>query len=326
MRRDVTAVTCGHYATADVYDADKNNQNLEDKDGTFPVGAGGSCNRIGCYDTSYVPNRIGARWELANLCNSAFYVCNDQDVDIAVTYSEAVDLAYLIAGICDPDQSADHWSGQIFTTNLGGYNIVVGYGNCDDPPDTKPSSYGPPNDGVNGMPKFECGVVGGSDCEVDPADVCNPDTLDVTYAQSDSWPSNAFLSAGTVGAGAQFTRSSAKFLTSGWSVGGFLGIDSSDLSKVSAQAGFTGSYSESATTGTTVGTTEQCGEGIGQNGQPGNWTCGMLVTPQFTTVKGTCSSYNPLIGTVAFDTWQPTAIVSIALLLWHAHAMNLLLI
>lgn len=57
-----------------------------------------------------------------------------------------------------------------------------------------------------------------------------------------------------------------------WSVGGTLGIDTSDLATVSGNLGFSAGYSKSVVTGDSIGVSSQCGEDLGTNGQLGNWT------------------------------------------------------
>jgi hypothetical protein len=84
------------------------------------------------------------------LANKAFSVQLDQDVEICVPYSEAVHVGEIGHVTCI--RSGGPFSYQVFTTNLGGYNVVEGYADCNDSPAKMPSEYGPPNDGVNGFP------------------------------------------------------------------------------------------------------------------------------------------------------------------------------
>ena len=70
---------------------------------------------------------------------------------------------------------------------------------------------------------------------------------------------------------ASFTYSTSKFVTSTWSVGFDLGIDSSDLAKASGNAGFSFSYSQGTTTGSTEGISQICGP---LTGAQGLFSCG----------------------------------------------------
>ena len=60
-----------------------------------------------------------------------------------------------------------------------GYNVVEGYGNCKEPVSTKPSAYGAPNDGVNGLPQATCGLEGGNPCVQADTSRCHADTIKV---------------------------------------------------------------------------------------------------------------------------------------------------
>ena len=60
-----------------------------------------------------------------------------------------------------------------------GYNVVESYGNCKEPVSTKPSAYGAPNDGVNGLPQATCGLEGGNPCVQADTSRCHADTIKV---------------------------------------------------------------------------------------------------------------------------------------------------
>jgi hypothetical protein len=78
----------------------------------------------------------------------------------------------LIHATCLGDGRADGpLSGQAFTNDLGGFNVVVGYCNGNDPPTVGPAEY--PGPGPNGAGLY-CG--GNQDFECDLGD-CMDDTL-----------------------------------------------------------------------------------------------------------------------------------------------------
>lgn len=87
---------------------------------------------------------------------------------------------------------------------------------------------------------------------------------------------DTYLAANTVGVNASYTYSSAKYITSTWSVGFDLGIDSGDLASASASAGFSFSYSQGTTTGSSTGISQTCGP---LTGAQGLFSCGMEIQP-----------------------------------------------
>lgn len=107
MKRDNTSVGCGLWATANWSDVGKGLGEDTSDDLTI---AAQSCGRIGCYDTSGV------------------YICNDQDVDIAIPMSEAVEQKDFLKDIClEHGQGEGYYavSGQVFSDNYGGYNLSM---------------------------------------------------------------------------------------------------------------------------------------------------------------------------------------------------------
>ncbi|KAK3723289.1 hypothetical protein LTR37_002012 [Vermiconidia calcicola] len=82
-------------------------------------------------------------------------------------------FAGLIAGVCYNGGEGHHpLSGQAFTSDQGGYNVVVAFCDSNDPPDTAPSAYTPP--GPDGPGNVYCG---GNDADACDIGTCNPDTL-----------------------------------------------------------------------------------------------------------------------------------------------------
>lgn len=84
-------------------------------------------------------------------------------MDICVPYHDAVRVAEV--GVVTCKRNAEPLSHQVFSTSLGGWNVIEAYANCQDEADVPPSTYGPPNDGVNGFPAVQCGAAGMSPCE-----------------------------------------------------------------------------------------------------------------------------------------------------------------
>lgn len=85
------------------------------------------------------------------------YICNDQAVEICVPYKEIASVGWVAAG----QQCLN--SAQIFSDSYGGYNVVLGYGNCNHDASTRPSTYGA--DGPNGPPPAPCGGNAENPCE-----------------------------------------------------------------------------------------------------------------------------------------------------------------
>ena len=80
-----------------------------------------------------------------------------------------------------------------------------------------------------------------------------------------------------------YTFSTQRSIGTSWNVGGFLGINIGSLSSPAAFAGFSASFTQTTTTGDSSGVSTACGEYTGQNGNPGNWTCGMDVRKAYIT-------------------------------------------
>lgn len=83
------------------------------------------------------------------------YLCNDQDVDVTIDLSTAVTFGNALELVCTQGgDNEDAWSGQMFFDDLGGYNLVFGFCDNNQPTDTPPSAYTYP--GPNGD-AFQCG-------------------------------------------------------------------------------------------------------------------------------------------------------------------------
>ena len=97
-------------------------QNLYD-DGARTIAAG-SCNRFGCYETTYVfPVTILPPRYLLMTGHSGVYVCNDNDSELSVLDSDAAGFADLVSTACSiaGDDGAHGISGQAFAANGGGF-------------------------------------------------------------------------------------------------------------------------------------------------------------------------------------------------------------
>lgn len=69
-----------------------------------------------------------------------------------------------------------------------------------------------------------------------------------------------------------YTYSTTRQISTGFTVGGNLGLNFFKLTASLGSIGFTGSYTEIVTTGNTGGISGQCGAGnTGAGGAPGNW-------------------------------------------------------
>ncbi|KAK3709709.1 hypothetical protein LTR37_010736 [Vermiconidia calcicola] len=259
-RRAVTEVICGLYPSADIANNGENLRNLEDKGGDVTVSAN-SCNRIGCFNTSGV------------------YVCNDNDEDITIPMSEATEQMLYLMSICIGGNSIgkDAVSGRVKVD--AGWNMNVGYCNGNDSPSIPPSGYGWP--GPNGTPDVQCGKEDQASCE---GGNCKDGSLVIqeqTVATCQS-----YLGASYVGPGATLIYNTNRNIAASWSVGGWIGIDSSDLVSVAGQTGFGGGFSETTTTGSTAGISDPCGPPESANN--GSFTCGMHIRPQCYEMRGTC--------------------------------------
>lgn len=105
------------------------------------------------------------------------------------------------------------------------------------------------------------------------------DTSTIVVETADRVVCDEYLGPAYVGAGADYVYDTTRTVGTSWSYGGFLGINVGDLSGPLGVAGFSFSFTETTSTGTTAGSSEQCGDGISSNGFRGNWTCGMDVMP-----------------------------------------------
>lgn len=83
--------------------------------------------------------------------------------------------------VCLPEYAS--FSAQVFTDNHGGYNVVESHANCNAKND-RPSSYGPPNEEVNGLPAVTCGIDGDLPCVQEDTNHCVPGSIEIT-AQED---------------------------------------------------------------------------------------------------------------------------------------------
>lgn len=172
---------------------------------------------------------------------------------------EIVDhLTYLLVQ-CHEDYSK---SGQLFTTDHGGYNVNIAFCDSNDSPDTPPSAYTAP--GPNGHPEIQCG--GNLEEQCDGAS-CNEGSI--VMETQEPVTCEEWLAPTYIGAGATYTYSTTRTVGTTWSVGGFLVLDTSDLAPVSVPVGFFSSFANTTTSGDTSGITSMCGD----EGAKGNWTC-----------------------------------------------------
>ncbi|KAK3680627.1 hypothetical protein LTR37_021133 [Vermiconidia calcicola] len=229
VKRSVTGVSCGQFATADEYDARDSAYELQFKAGNAEFPSKG-CSRVGCYDTS------------------GFYVCNDQDVAISVPLLEVGTALSYVAKTCTGDIKGI--SGQAFVDTFGGFNVIVAVCVSSDPVDTTPASYIPP--GVNGASARQCGGNSGIDCP--SSSTCDKDTFVMTSQTAVTC--NEYMAPAYIGPGGIYSYSTSRSITKGWSSGRSLGIDSSDLAKASAQASFFFLYTDTTTTGSIAGSNE----------------------------------------------------------------------
>lgn len=88
----------------------------------------------------------------------------------------------------------DSYSGQIFVTDSGGYNVVAAYCDGNDPVNTLPSSYVPP--GPNGYAPLDCGGNSENPCTLGS---CDSGSLVVTSQETVTC--NEYLGNNYIGAG-----------------------------------------------------------------------------------------------------------------------------
>ncbi|KAK5169796.1 uncharacterized protein LTR77_005774 [Saxophila tyrrhenica] len=272
-RTAVTELKCGLWATADEADTEQNWENFVisvEGESAGPVAVpANSCSRIGCSNTSGV------------------YVCNDQDSDIELDMGDITPVMKGLMDTCGYHDDKTYEvpiSGQIFVDANGGYNLNIAYCNGNDATNIGPSAYSAP--GPNGDPhqNTSCGV-GGAPCSYG---TCDADSI--TVESQESVTCDEYLAPTYIGAGATYTYSTTRTISYAWSVGGFLGINIGDLSGPVGVAGFSATFTETTTVGTISGTSDQCGSYIGQNGQPGNWTCALDIKPKCWQMTGTCEA------------------------------------
>ncbi|KAK3704011.1 hypothetical protein LTR37_014114 [Vermiconidia calcicola] len=120
--------------------------------------------------------------------------------------------------------------------------------------------------GPNGPPVITCGLNGGEDCEASSVLGCDESTIVVTEAES--VVCNEYMAANYPFPGQQGTFSTTRTVGTTWSVGGFVGLNIGSLAGPLAFAGFSASYSETVTTGNTVGVTDTCGAANDPSGAP----------------------------------------------------------
>lgn len=89
---------------------------------------GGTCLRVKCWNTTGI------------------YVCNDQRNGVTVSGQAIWERGWIIANRCCLGGIAGTWNpqinGQQFTDAQGGYNVLIGYANCNHWAGRKPSTYG----------------------------------------------------------------------------------------------------------------------------------------------------------------------------------------
>jgi hypothetical protein len=115
--RHLNSISCGTFSSADNLDSYDNIDWLNDQDHAVYV-AGRTCLRERCKNTSGI------------------FICNDNIEGINVQTTDVAAFADLITYVCGSGsgEGSHATNGQIFTSDSGGYNVVVGYANCNDDP------------------------------------------------------------------------------------------------------------------------------------------------------------------------------------------------
>lgn len=152
-KRDLVfeGISCGGFSAADSGDTDKNINNLFDKGG-YATAPTNSCSRVACYNTRYDSGCDTSRGrsndpQKLTIKHSGIYFCNDENGLFSVPLSDIARYAEALASdYCEELGTAQAESGQAFLSDYGGYNIVVGYCNGNDPADVPPSAYTPPGE------------------------------------------------------------------------------------------------------------------------------------------------------------------------------------
>lgn len=175
------------------------------------------------------------------------YLCNDQDVDITVDLKSVANYGSEVDSYCASIPSSDgdldgNYSGQLFVSDDGGYNVVVAFCDNNEPTDTLPSSYSAP--GPNGSPLLTCGIPGTSFCALG---ACDTSTIVVETAESVTC--NEFLGNAYTTPGNDLTYTTTRTISYTWSVGGTFGINLGSLSGPLGTAGFEFSFAETVATG-----------------------------------------------------------------------------
>jgi hypothetical protein len=187
---NLASISCGGFSSADTVDTSKNVGNLNT--GSEASVAAHSCIRVGCYNTSgvYLCND-GYRRKRSKLIET--FADFDSDSDLTILTSDVSAFAGLISAVCDGDEGEGHHpvNGQAFTSDQGGYNVVVGYCNGNDDPTVPPSAYTPP--GPNGY-AISCGGNQDGACGLSE---CYPDTIAVDTQENVGC--ETYLGANTVG-------------------------------------------------------------------------------------------------------------------------------
>jgi len=276
VRRDLTEVTCGLYASADAPDTgSKNLVDIAQRFGQNLNVAAHTCHRIACVNTSGV------------------YVCNDQDVDIDMPYQDTfAALDYLFKACGGGPGSPDGISGRVKDSQHGGFNVNIAYCNGNDAINVPPNFYEWP--GPDGEPAAQCGKAGFPPCQ---GTECKKGSIKMEEPEEVSC--GDYLGAGFVEPSAIYTYSTQQSIGTTWSVGGFLSIDTSDLAPISVQVGFFYSFAETQTFGSSTGVSVTCGSSDAK----GDFTCGLLISPACLAMKGTCETEDT--GTVPWAVVTP---------------------
>lgn len=192
-------------------------------------------------------------------------------------------------------------SGQVYSTDGPGYNLVIGFCDNNDPSNKKPSDY--PGPGINAGPRFRCGVPGAPDCSW--SRICDESGgLSITDSEDVDCPvqqTHSGIQAGASKSKSYITRPNAASLTkhpansvattvtvgTTWTYGVNLGLKISDIFSA---AGVSVSYAESYSFATTQTTSNSCGASGGR----GDWTCAWEVTARCHRKRSTYAPSLPL--------------------------------
>jgi hypothetical protein len=209
---NLASISCGGFSSADTVDTSKNVGNLNT--GSEASVAANSCIRVlkpgHCLTHLLTLNSIIHR-SVATTHPAFIFVTTgkfdrrkgvelierfadfDSDSDLTILTSDVSAFAGLISATCNGGEGEGHHpvNGQAFTSDQGGYNVVVGYCNGNDDPTVPPSAYTPP--GPNGY-AISCGGNQDGACGLSN---CYPETIAVDTQENVGC--ETYLGANTVG-------------------------------------------------------------------------------------------------------------------------------